>query len=454
MTLFPCKCVAEFFDNPKMNALSSLAGQCKSLFLGTSPLLNGVARRSFSATQAFLAAAPQQNGGGGTEAAINLRKVLILNKITRYEFEKRRYPNLDESELKAQLQKRGSTYERLIEHHNTHYRSLEKILKTLHNNNIDTRVTQRHNYSYDDIKWADCVMTAGGDGTFLMASGKVNDCNKPVVGINTDVTSSEGHLLLPKEHSINFAQTLDKILRGKFKWLKRARIRITLEGQNLNEVPIELHDQVLHNLENRYLDHVEEYRTVKLSAKGTDKPKSLIVPNLALNEVFIGESLSPRVSYYQMSIDDGHSFKQKSSGIIACTGTGSTSWCYNINKMSTQSIKKILKIVQTELKDTTACQIPYEDNEFIADVTNQFNDSIVFEPEVLQIAYTIRDPIINRIFDNETNRGFAQKLVIQSRCFDACLVIDGGCSYQFNDGAKAILEIKPEDSLRTIQIID
>ena len=40
-----------------------------------------------------------------------------------------------------------------------------------------------------------------------------------------------------------------------------------------------------------------------------------------------------------------------------------------------------------------------------------------------------------------------------SRCYDACLVIDGGLSYQFNSGAKAIIEIRPEDSLRTI-IVD
>lgn len=68
-----------------------------------------------------------------------------------------------------------------------------------------------------------------------------------------------------------------------------------------------------------------------------------LVPTLALNEVFIGESLSARykylllkymkiyfkkciiaffgrVSYYQMSVDDGRFFKQKSSGIIVCTG--------------------------------------------------------------------------------------------------------------------------------------
>lgn len=51
-----------------------------------------------------------------------------------------------------------------------------------------------------------------------------------------------------------------------------------------------------------------------------------------------------RVSYYKMSIDNQPFFKQKSSGIILCTGTGSTSWCYNIQKMNKQRMKEIIKI--------------------------------------------------------------------------------------------------------------
>lgn len=44
----------------------------------------------------------------------------------------------------------------------------------------------------------------------------------------------------------------------------RARIRVSLEGQHLNLQPIELHDQVLNNLEYRYFEHVEENRQTKI----------------------------------------------------------------------------------------------------------------------------------------------------------------------------------------------
>lgn len=44
------------------------------------------------------------------------------------------------------------------------------------------------------------------------------------------------------------------------------------------------------------------------------------VPVLSLNEVFLGESLSSRVSYFQLSIDGGPLHKQKNSGLTVCTG--------------------------------------------------------------------------------------------------------------------------------------
>lgn len=90
--------------------------------------------------------------------------------------------------MSLKLKTKGSNFERLLEHHNTHYRSLERILKTLHEYNINTRVTQRNNYNNDDVSWANCILTAGGDGTFLLAAAKVTQNTKPVIGVNTDVS--------------------------------------------------------------------------------------------------------------------------------------------------------------------------------------------------------------------------------------------------------------------------
>ena len=40
----------------------------------------------------------------------NLRKALVLTKVTRYEFEKKRVPNLDEREFEKHIVQRGSDY--------------------------------------------------------------------------------------------------------------------------------------------------------------------------------------------------------------------------------------------------------------------------------------------------------------------------------------------------------
>ena len=69
--------------------------------------------------------------------------------------------------------------------------------------------------------------------------------------------------------------------------------------------------------------------------------------------------------------------------------------------------------------------------------------------------YTIRDPITFGVMPSPFERrprGFAETVQIRSRCFDACLVIDGGLSFPFNDGTEATLQLLPRDSLKTITL--
>ena len=69
------------------------------------------------------------------------------------------------------------------------------------------------------------------------------------------------------------------------------------------------------------------------------------------------------------------------------------------------------------------------------------------------MVYTIRDPISSYTLPYALEilpRGFATKMEVRSRCFDACLVIDGGLSFSFNDGTVAMLEMHDSDSLRTV----
>ena len=44
------------------------------------------------------------------------------------------------------------------------------------------------------------------------------------------------------------------------------------------------------------------------------------------------------------------------------------------------------------------------------------------------------------------------RIRIRSRMWDACLVIDGGVSFKFNDGAVATFEIAKDNAVRTIHL--
>nr|CAD7405103.1 unnamed protein product [Timema cristinae] len=159
-------------------------------------------------------------------------------------------------------------------------------------------------------------------------------------------------------------------------------------------------------------------------------------------KVFLGESLSARVSYFELSLDGGPFTKIKSSGLCVTTGTGSTSWHLSINRVDQQTVAKLAALLGNKLSPE---QVPA--------ITKSYNDSLVFSPENPQISYTIRDNICASVWPHPKgieSRGFASQIIIRSRCFDAVLVIDGRVSFKFNDGTVAKLEIHESDSLRTV----
>lgn len=98
--------------------------------------------------------------------------------------------------------------------------------------------------------------------------------------------------------------------------------------------------------------------------------------------------------------------------------------------------------------------LPTRDPKLIERVTTNFNNSLIFDPSKCLMAYTIRDPVVFGTDFNSKPRGFAKRIEVKSRMFDACLVIDGGLSFVFNDGATAVFEIFDEDALRTVQFAD
>ncbi|KAM4634445.1 NAD kinase 2, mitochondrial isoform 2-T2 [Polymixia lowei] len=389
-----------------------------------------------------------QNISSQPDAGFKPTKVAVVTKTTRYEFEQQRYrySGLSEEDLKQLLAMKGSSYSGLLERHNIHTRNVDHIVNSLQREGIEVRVVRRGEYDEEVVRWADTIISAGGDGTMLLVASKVFSKDKPVVGVNTDPERSEGHLCLPVRYTHAFPEALEKLCRGEFKWLWRQRIRLHLEGTGINPTPVDLHEQQLsleqHNQAHRITTMESQRRTGTLN-DSFSKPN--LLPVRSLNEIFIGESLSSRASYYEISVDDGPWEKQKSSGLSICTGTGSKAWSYNINKLVEQAVEDVLKIGKSQ----TGLNIPLN-QEFIQRVTDEYNESLVFSPEDRRLFFSVREPIVNRVFSNGRQRGFAKKVCVRSRCWDACMVVDGGTSFEFNDGAIATISMSTEDQLRTV----
>ncbi|XP_052633184.1 NAD kinase 2, mitochondrial isoform X2 [Harpia harpyja] len=389
--------------------------------------------------------APLRRGCGGLEAAgggFRPSRVAVVVKTTRYEFEQQRYryAGLSEEDLKQLLALKGSNYAGLLERHRIHTKNVEHVVDSLRNEKIEVRLVKRREYNEETVRWADAVISAGGDGTMLLAASKVFDKFKPVIGVNTDPERSEGHLCLPVRYTHSFPEALQKLYRGEFRWQWRQRIRLYLEGTGINPTPVDLHEQQLSQ---------EQHSRAHISERFQDQRSDISGPHLlpvrALNEVFIGESLSSRASYYEISVDDGPWEKQKSSGLNVCTGTGSKAWSYNINKVAHQAVEEILKIAKKHGSLTMPLNM-----ELVQKVTNDYNESLLYSPEEPKMFFSIREPIVNRVFSSSRQRGFSSKVCVRSRCWDACMVVDGGTSFEFNDGAIASIMIDTEDALCTV----
>ncbi|KAG1714008.1 NAD kinase 2, mitochondrial [Nymphon striatum] len=391
---------------------------------------------------------PYSNYNSNNSSFFKPEKALVLTKFSRYEYEKRRHPALSEEELMKNLADRGSDYSSLIHHHSIHMKNRDSVIDALRYSINLYLITQTEN-----IEWADVVFTTGGDGTFLMAASKIINKEKPVIGVNSDPSRSIGYLCLPAKYTNKFEEALKKLLDGKFTWSWRQRIRIHMQGKNAFDPPIELHDQQLLYPEYRFIDCYNEGPYLSEDsekAKNTSSVHNHSLPVRALNEVFIGESLSSRTSYYEVSVNGSDFTKQRSSGLTVSTGTGSTSWHLNTNMLTRQDIFELLKII----KNITGKEIT-EDDKTIHQITDTFNGSLIFEPSKPQMAFTIRDAQHNVIEESDTRlRGFANEIKVKSRCFDACLVIDGGLSFAFNDGATAEFSIFSEDALKTAILDD
>ncbi|XP_022816962.1 NAD kinase 2, mitochondrial [Spodoptera litura] len=396
------------------------------------------------------------------ETKLNMEKCLIVSKVTRYEYERHCHENLSESELEKVLRTRGSDYDSMLKTHKQQKAFEENVAKSLRDMGLKVEMASRLTYNDDIISWCDVVVPCGGDGTFLLAASRVRDANKPVIGFNSSPQKSVGRLCLPTWCSNDVKGAFQAIKEGRFRWMRRSRIRttVTSEPQLLETItPVDLHTlhfcryppvQNTHEMVDAYNMNSRQIATNIKDAPVSPTLATKVLPFLALNEVFIGESVTSRVSLLRLQIDNGAWSHTKSSGLCVTTGTGSTSWHFSINCLRTQSVQELMKILHEEYK------VPLDTAmEKAREVTEKYNQKLMFAADSDQLAYSVREYITFEEWP--TPRGLkvrdkASSVKVKSHCTDAGLVIDGSVSFPFNDGTEAILEIHPEDSLMTVHM--
>lgn len=404
---------------------------------------------------------PKRRGSSASkelDPKMKMDKCLIVSKATRYDYEKHSHDNISDVELERILRQRGSDYDMIMANHREQKAFEEGIAKNLKDMGIKVEMASRRTYNDELIKWCDVVVPCGGDGTFLLAASRVRDPNKPVIGLNSAPHKSVGRLCLPTWCSNDVKGALHALKEGRFRWMRRSRIRttVTCEPKHLDTItPVDLH--TLHY--SRYPPvHNAEYNTDTKRPLGTDAQgdnstlATKVLPFLALNEVFIGESVTSRVSVLRLQIDNGKWTHTKSSGLCVTTGTGSTSWHFSINCLRTHSVLELMKILAQDYNVKLDTSL-----EKAREVAERYNKKLMFGPESEQLAYSVREYITFEEWPAPRGlrvRDRASAVCVRSHCTDAGLVIDGSVSFPFNDGTEALLEIHPEDSLMTVQMDD
>lgn len=232
---------------------------------------------------------------------LRIKKALIVTKLTRYEFEKIRHPELNGAELEEKIKCRGTDFDALMHYHNLHKALETKVVDCFRQLGVEVKVVNRLTFNKDLLKWTDVLVPVGGDGTFLLAASRASplfiENSVPIVGFNSDPKRSEGRLMLPKQYSLDVHGAVKKLLTGDFQWMHRSRIRITLLGVNGNApVPIDLHEYNTAPVEHKEVIISEPTLLDQINggANGNGRKKKFtkrMLPYLALNEVSSHEFL-------------------------------------------------------------------------------------------------------------------------------------------------------------------
>lgn len=204
---------------------------------------------------------------------MNLTKIIVVPKVTTYEFDMHRY-KLTHDDLIAKYEREGTDSQKIIKSYESHYQSIAKLKKIF----SESQFVPRDCFTREIAAKADLVIALGGDDHFQYVSHFIDDTL--IMGVNSDPSTSEG--ALNYFTAAIFEKVARRLAQDDFKVEHSTRLEARLNGTDVQ---------------------------------------------LATAHYFLGESDREDISHYILEYR-GKSEEQKSSGILVVTGAGSTGW-YN-----------------------------------------------------------------------------------------------------------------------------
>lgn len=232
--------------------------------------------------------------------------------------------------------------------------TLEIVKKTLKKHKISYILANRNKLSEKQFKGKSLIIAVGGDGTFLRAAHFID--NQLILGVNADAKNKEGFFM--KADKNNFEKKFKKIMNKKFKIGRLPRLEACINNKKIE--------------------------------------------TFALNEFFIGARKSYHAAKYVIQVGSKKE-RQKSSGILVTTPTGSYAWAKSC-------CSKTLPLNSTSYQFVV--REPYEGK--------------VFKN------YRLKCGVLNK----------NQKISIVSEMLDGILIADSvSKEYEFKNGSKATIKL-------------
>ena len=380
----------------------------------------------------------------------NLRRVLVLSKQTRYETEVSTFgqpnnqvkdndgaPVQDKRTLKREISRRGLNYDRLQQSYDAHVHSLHNIIHNLEKQKIEYQVvtaTRSGNADFPETYTNyDAVISAGGDGTFLKAASEMYTSEIPLIGINTDPNHSKGALCTINTAD-NFENCLEQLQHNDFDWRTHSRLRVQLEKQMK---PMNTNANV--NPENDDTNTAQEWTQLK---------------QVALNEIFFAERNVAHPIQHEVIVDQNKDSAdvQLSSGILICTGTGSSAWMANAINVDNDTVRQVLEMTRTLVDDpmNTNSNMASIDLPTMDRIAEALNKKSHFDLASDEIKYFVREVVSNGLRPPCKNRkGRHKSVTIRSRGWDPTMTLDGIHTYPLPAGQRAHFDTDPSVALRT-----